>query len=197
MTTSWFAIQTNPQNEKKAAGELRRAGFRVYVPKRFNTVRNRRTRAETVKSHPLLIGYLFIRFPDAMTDRHGTPQFGVARQCQGVRDFVCCSNDRGEREPFPIPEAAITDFIRRQRRREFGRPAIPNKRKRMAELREVYKQGDQVRITDGPFGDFIAALERLNSNETATVTVTAFGRETELTVAVEQLRPLDAGREAA
>jgi transcription antitermination factor NusG len=193
---NWFAIQTNPQNEKKAAGELRRAGFRVYVPKRFDTVRNRRTHVDTVKARPLLIGYLFVRFPDAMYDDMGRPHFGIIRSCQGVKAFVRCINDEGEWVPFPIPDKDITDFIRRQRRREFGRPAVPNKRRRMAELREVYKEGDHVRITDGPFAGFLAALQRLNDNETMKVTFNVFGRETEVTVGVDQVR-IDVQSEAA
>lgn len=194
----WFAIQTNPQNEKKAAAELRRAGIRVYLPKRATIFRNRRTMTESVKFRPLLVGYLFIRFPDDLMDRRGVPQFGRVRKCQGVRDFVCSTNEAGERQPFAIPSALIALFMRRERHREFGRPGILDPRKRMAELRKTFKPGTPMRITaDGPFLSFMATLVKLNSHERVRVAIDIFGRPTFLTLGVEDVEPIARHTEAA
>lgn len=183
----WYVVQTNPQAEKKAEGELRRAGLRVYLPKRSYEVRNRRKHdTPTVRFRPLLIGYLFIRFPASMLDHYGVPQFGAIRDCQGVKGYVRAINRAGEWEPCSIADEHIADFMRRQRRREFGRPEVIKPRERLARLRQQFRKGDQVRITDGPFASFLATLVRLNDNLSVELEATIFDRPTKVTLEVGQ-----------
>ena len=184
---AWFAVKTKPQGEKKASEELRRAGLRVYLPKRSYEVRNRRTRADSVRFRPLLIGYLFIRFPATMVDRDGRPHFGVIRSCQGVKEFVRAVNTAGEKVPFPIPDRFVADFMRRQRRREFGRPAVVDPKKKLEKMRAVYRPGQNVRITDGPFGNFLAVLERLNDDLTLDVELSILGHMTPVNISVDSV----------
>lgn len=182
----WYVVQTNPQCEKKADAELRRAGLRVYLPKRSYEVKDRANHKEpTVRWRPLLIGYLFVRFPDHQ--RH-SPPFGLVRECQGVKGFVRVANEVGDWVPFSVPDEAVADFMRRQRRREFGRPAVVNPRKRLAELRKSFRQGATVRVTDGPFATFLATLERLNSDMTVDVEVSILGRPTKCRLSVTDVR---------
>jgi len=75
----WFIIQTNPQCETKAVEEIRRAGFRAYLPKAARDVRHHRTKELILKRRPALVGYVFMRFPD------GRPNWYALRQCQGVK----------------------------------------------------------------------------------------------------------------
>jgi transcription antitermination factor NusG len=196
----WFVIQTNPQCEKKADGELRRAGLRVYLPKRSYEVKDRRNHKETtVRWRPLLIGYLFVRFPDHLIDRWGNPPFGMIRDCQGVKGFVKVANEVGEWEPFAVPDKAVAEFMRRQRNREFGRPAVINRKKRLATMREQFRPGARHRVTDGPFASFLATLERLNDNMTLDVEVNILGRAARVRLDIEDIDPkaLDESREAA
>ena len=98
--TGWFVIQTNPQCEKKATDELRRAGLRVYLPKRSFEAKDKGNHSQpVVRTRPLLIGYLFVRFPDHLTDQWHTPMFGVVRGCQGVKGYLKAMNDANEWEP--------------------------------------------------------------------------------------------------
>lgn len=194
----WFVIQTNPQSEKKADGELRRAGLRVYLPKRSYEVRDRKAAdGKKVKFRPLLIGYLFIRFPDEMHDDWGRPQFGVVRACQGVKAFVRVADSRGEWKPITIPDKDVTDFMRRQRKREFGRPTVINKARRLAEMRESFRPGYRVRVVNGPFASFLATLERLNENMSLDAEVMIFGRPTRVNIGVEDVDPIVLPAEAA
>lgn len=201
----WYCIQTNPQCENKATGELRRAGLKVYLPKRSYEVRDRRNHSEpVVRQRPLLIGYLFIRFPPHLADQWGTPQFGVVRGCQGVKGYLKAVNDSGEWEPFGIPDQVIAAFMRRQRQREFGRPAVVDPKKRLADMRKRFHKGGMVRVTEGPFATFLATLEKLNSDYTLDVSVDIFGRPTKVRLPVEDVEiisgtgiPLDAIRDAA
>lgn len=194
-TDNWFVIQTNPQCEQKADGELRRAGLKVYLPKRSYEVKDRRNHGDPkVRFRPLLIGYLFVKFPPDMLDRWGAPQFGVVRGCQGVKGYVRVMGPVGEWEPMAVPNKDVADFMRRQRRREFGRPAIVNKAQKLTSLRGSIKRGDQVRVTDGPFASFLAELERIRDDFTADIEVT-FGtgdaaKRMKVNVGIEALDPL-------
>lgn len=199
---NWYVIKTNPQGEKKADGELRRAGLRVYLPKRSYEVRNRRRHDEaTIRWKPLLIGYLFVRFPDHLLDRWGNPPFGIVRLCQGVKGFVTVANSAGEWSPMSIPDEAVADFMRRQRRREFGRPSVWDAKKRLAEMRNTFRAGSIVRVTDGPFASFLATLEKLNSDFTVEAEVEIFGRPTKCRLSIADVepesRPVDRRAEAA
>lgn len=186
----WFIVQTNPQAERKADGELRRAGLRVYLPKRSYEAKDRKYHGEPkVKWRPLLIGYLFIRFPDYLTDRYGNPQFGIIRGCQGVRDYVKAANAMGEWEPFGIKDELVAAFMRRQRQREFGRPAVVDRKKRLAAMRERFSPGNKHRIAAGPFASFLATLEKLNDNLTIEAEIDVFGRPVRFKLPVEDISP--------
>lgn len=198
----WFVIKTNPQGEKKADGELRRAGLRVYLPKRSYEVKNRRKHGEaSMRWRPLLIGYLFVRFPDHLLDRHGNPPFGIIRMCQGVKGYVTAANSEGEWAPMSIPDSLVADFMRRQRKREFGRPAIVDPKKRLMDMRKVFRKGATVRVTDGPFAQLLATLEKLNPDMTVDAEVMLFGRPTRCRLSVTDVEPeskaVDERREAA
>ncbi len=54
----WYALYTNPRNEKKAADELRLKGYEVYLPL-ITTVRQWSDRKKKVQL-PLFNSYLFI-----------------------------------------------------------------------------------------------------------------------------------------
>lgn len=190
MGQDWYCIITNPQCERKAAGELRRAGLRVYLPKRTYEHVHKRTGAKVTKYRPLWTGYLLIRFPQA-----GDPPFAIARSCQGVKDFLKWTTTEGDWEPVPIPEKIILAYMRRQRGRDYdGALAARSAR----ELRRAqFKPGSQVRLNDGPFAGFLAKIDRIKG-DTAWVVTELFGRETPLAVDsfVDQMEPIDTQKAA-
>lgn len=177
---NWFIIQTNPNCEAKATRELRRMGCRVYIPQRAFEHRDRRTGEKSVKHRPLLTGYILIRFTPETIGTNGTPQFGLARQCQGVKNFVRVANEADEWEPFPIPEKIVAQLMRRQRAREFGRPEIEKSQKRMDRLRNTYRRGKRMRIAEGPFASFLAKIDRLRKDGKLEVEIDVLGRPTRL-----------------
>lgn len=179
MGNHWFIIQTNPNCEEKATRELRRNGFRVYIPKRSYTRQHKRTGKEQIISRPLLTGYVLMRFPPEMVSG-GVPQFGVARQCQGVKNFVRAMTATGEWEPFPIPAEKVATLMRRQRGKEFGRPVVESKAQRRQRLRDKYKRGETMRVAEGPFTSFLATISQLRKDGVVEATITIFGRETKL-----------------
>jgi len=186
----WFVVQSFPQAEKRATDELRRTGLRVYLPKRSVEVRDRKMpEGRKMKFRPLLIGYLFIRFPDTLLDRRGRPHFAVVRDCQSVRGFVRVADAMGEWKPIAIEDRDVASFMRRQRKREFGRPSIIDRKHRFAELSAGFRRGNQHRVVNGPFAGFIAVLEKLNENLTLSAEVVIFGRPTKLNIGIEDIEP--------
>lgn len=177
----WYVLQVNPNCEKKATAELRRAGFRVYLPRSAKEVTHKRTKERSVKRRPLMCGYVFLRFPDHVYDRRGVPPFALVRACQGVRDFLKAINERNEWEPFAIPSKLVAALMRRERGREFGRPALDRPEARRARLREKYPKGRQMVVADGPFEAFLATVERLTDAGAVEAEVTIFGRPTKVT----------------
>lgn len=167
--SNWFVIRTNPQCERKAAGELRRCGVRVYIPKQSRELRNRRTGKVTVKTRPLLVGYVFIRFTGAQEWFH-------VRQCQGVKGVLYLDGQPGQ-----IPAAAVAAFMRRQRNREFGRPDAESDEKRMRRLRGTFTPGRRMRVVEGPFASFLATIDRLEKDGSVKALVEVFGRPARVT----------------
>lgn len=195
----WFVLQTNPQCEKKAVGELRRAGVRVFVPKRFYEKRNHKTGKSSVKNRPLMTGYLFVRFPTAMLDDKGRVPYGFIRKCQGVKDFLKAVDRSGERVPFSIPNRLVVDFMRRQRNREFGRPDVDNDEKQRARRERTFTKGRIMRVTNGAFYSLEALIENLRDDGTVDATIAIFGRATmfHLDKPEEMLSPLVKSGEGA
>lgn len=99
----WFVVQTNPNCERKAVVEIRRAGFRAYMPVFARDFRHHRTKKLDVQRRPLLVGYVFMRFP-------GPANWYALRQCQGVKGVLYCDG-----RPYELPNSAIAALMREQR----------------------------------------------------------------------------------
>lgn len=169
MSDYWFVLRTNPQCERKAAGELRRRGIRVYIPKQAREVRNRRSGHVAVKTRPLLVGYVFIRFT-------GPQDWFHVRQCQGVRGVLYLDGQPGQ-----IPAAAVAAFMRRQRNREFGRPDAESDENRMRRLQTTFTPGRRVRVADGPLAAFLATIDQVKNDGSVKALVEIFGRPSRIT----------------
>lgn len=190
---AWYVIITNPNCELKATNELRRAGLRVYLPKR--TVESVRKGARLVKHRPAWTGYLLVRFPDELQER-GRPKFAIARACQGVKDFLPWMRADGYAEPFPFPEHVVAAYMRRQRNRDYD-GALLAKREREGK-RANFRVGMNVRITEGPFASFLAKITKTHA-DAAWLVVDIFGRETAMKLEnyTDALEPLAKSAEAA
>jgi transcription antitermination factor NusG len=171
MGQHWYIIQTNPQGERKAAAELRRAGLRVYMPKRQIEAKHARKNLTAIKRRPVLVGYLFVRFPRERMDTRGVPHFAKARACQGVKDFVRVINAHDEWEPWPIPDRVVAALMARNRRHEFDDDKLQAwwKAEQKARFAKLVTPGARV---------FEAIVIGLTSSNAVKANVEIFGRET-------------------
>lgn len=203
MGDHWFIIITNPNCELKATNELRRAGLRVYLPKR--TVETVRKGAKTVKHRPAWTGYLLVRFPQELQEQYRVyvkgeddevravdrwrPKFAVARACQGVKEFLLWMDATGFNQPVPFPEHTVMAYMRRQRNRDYD-GAVQAKKEKEGK-RGNFRVGMDVRVTQGPFASFLAKIEKTQA-DAAWIVVDIFGRDTTIRVEdyTETLEPI-------
>ena len=189
---TWYVVRTNPKCERKAALWLRRAGLRVYVPKRL--IARGSKRGEPATCQPLFVGYVLIRFPaDLMAGN--VPKFAAARACYGVREFLRWLTPYGL-APVPLPDRLVARYMRRQRLGDYdGAKQLKTEREqRRARLRP----GATVRIMDGPFASLLGRIERIDG-DVARLLVDILGRGTPVSFDhfVDRVEPVAKQRAAA
>lgn len=197
MTSAWYIVQTNPQSEKKAAEEIRRAGFRAYLPKAGRVIRHHRTKLVSIKRSPALVGYLFMRFPD------GQPNWYALRQCQGVKGVLYCDG-----RPYELARTAVASLMRAQRSLDYDVKEAKRYRmdKRRGErapldkslLRQRFRVGTHVRSSSGPFASIIAEVKRVTDKGTVQAVANILGKDVPVEYALtEGVDTLDVVYEAA
>lgn len=149
----WYIVQCNPQAERKAAAEIRRAGHRVYMPKVSTIQVHRKTREKTIRRRPLMPGYLFVRFLDgryrnlALEDIIGVRRmvFGTAGEVATLPHSVVAGLIRAERQMQH--EGKDVRSYRMGRRR--GRPATLSR----AIVEAMFTIGQKAWVLNGPWAD--------------------------------------------
>ncbi len=107
MADTWYIVQTNPNCERKAVAEMRRAGFRAHMPRIARVRRHHRTGEPLVKRRPLLVGYVFMRFP-------GPVNWYALRQCQGVKGVLYLDG-----KAYQMQRETVATIMRAQRSMEY------------------------------------------------------------------------------
>lgn len=172
----WFIVQTNPQCERKAVEEIRRAGFRAYLPKAGRVIRHHRTKLVSIKRSPALVGYIFMRFPD------GAPNWYALRQCQGVKGVLYCDG-----RPYQLARELVASIMRAQRAldydvkeaKRYRLDARRGKREPLDKslLRQRFRPGARVRSTSGPFASIIAEVIRVTDRGTVQAIANILGKD--------------------
>ena len=135
----WYVARTLPQRELKAAQQLANQGFRSFVPRYWKNRRHAR-KVETV-SAPLFPRYIFTiidRGRDRWRSINGT--FGIDR-------LITCGA-----EPKPVPHGVVESLL------EAADP------EGNIQFDFQLMEGQIVRVTAGPFADFVGELEHLDDN---------------------------------
>ena len=91
----------------------------------------------------------------------------VVRNTPGVTGFVSAEDERDKRpKPVPLEEREVEAILKQI---ESDQPRA----------RIGYSKGQSIRITDGPFVDFMGVVEEVHSDKAKVVVlVSFFGRET-------------------
>lgn len=170
----WYVIHTYSGHEQKVVKTLEQKVKALgledkikefFIPTRKKIVVSGGERREVEER--LLPGYILLRM---VVDDETWP---VVRNTVGVTGFVGAAG-----KPTPLREQeveSIKKFV------ELGTPRFEVK----------FKKGDGVRITDGPFSDFVGKVQEIDEERgRLKVLVSIFGRETPVDLDFLQVEPL-------
>ncbi len=159
---NWFVVHTYSGYEERVRKNLEQriksmdAGediFQVVIPTEDEIeVKNGQRRTVTKK---ILPGYILVQMK--MSDQ----SWGIVRNTPGVTGFVSSGN-----KPTPLDKDEV-DRIMKQMEAEAPRVKVG------------FRQGQSIRVIDGPFIDFIGTVDEIDSEKgKVKVLLSLFGRET-------------------
>jgi transcriptional antiterminator RfaH len=162
LDSRWYVVQTHVNAEAKAAANLDRQGFAVYLP-RYLKRRSHARKVETV-ARALFPRYLFVAIDLA------TQRWRAIQSTLGVSHLVCWSD-----QPASVEAGVITALKAREDEGGFiklGR-------------RPAFSPGDKVRIVEGAFIDNLALVEGVSDHERVAVLLDLLGRKVRVLVGAD------------
>lgn len=170
MTSRWYAVQSIPQQESRAAGHLIQQGFEVFYPRCWRTVstRNQYGRRTGSVLRPFFTGYLFVALGPDQAIYTVNKTIGVQRVVETMSG------------PLEIPLGVMTDLMARVDKdgmmSEPEAPAAPKLR-----------VGEKRRITTGALEGLLAEIARVDDSANVRVFLEMFGSVREVTIPSEHL----------
>jgi transcriptional antiterminator RfaH len=159
---AWYVVQTQVNAEAKAARNLARQGFEIYLP-RYLKRRSHARKIEKIAA-PLFPRYLFVRI-DMATQRWRSIQstFGVAR-------LVCNG-------PDPAPVAQQILGLLRAREDESGYVKL--------DQRPKFALGEKVRVLAGAFAENLGLFDGLADRDRIAILLDLLGRKVRVSIAAD------------
>ena len=163
MTSEWFILQFKSNSHHKAAKNLNQQGFETFLPLHDITLRKASRFVSTAQ--PLFPGYMFVRFDKTKVDWH------KINNTYGVSRLVTFNS---------ILKAIPSTFVDNLKRRyDLSGKLMP-----MQKL----KKGDQVKVLNGPFANFIATVETYETDQRIWILMDLMGRKTKIQTSSDTLK---------
>jgi transcriptional antiterminator RfaH len=153
----WFVVYTLPHQEKRAQIQLGHQSYRTFLPKREKTIRHARKLTTVVA--PFFPRYMFI----ILHPEHD--QWRPINGTLGVAGMVM----QGDR-PHPAPPGIVEALV------------AATGANGLLQLRPQLKVGDQVKLTQGPFAEYLGTLDRLDDSGRVRVLLDMLGRRVPILV---------------
>ncbi len=179
--SAWYVIHTYSGYENKVKANLehriesmdvRDKVFRAIVPTEEEVeIKDGQRRTVAKKLFP---GYVMVEMiPIDMNNEEHKGVWYVVRHTPGVTGFVGAGG-----QPTPLEAPEVHNILRRMH-------------SRAPRVRVGFTKGESVRITDGPFADFIGQVDEINLEKgKVKVMVSFFGRETPVELDLLQVQRL-------
>ena len=158
----WYVVQTHVNAELKAAANLERQGFGIYLP-RYRKRRSHARKIDTVV-RPLFPRYLFVAI-DVATQRWRSIQSTL-----GVSSLVCWSD-----KPASVGSSVIDALKAREDEGGFIK-LVP---------KPAFAPGDKVRIVEGAFTDSLALVEGISDQARVAVLLDLLGRKVRVLIGAD------------
>lgn len=158
----WYVVQTNLNSEGKAAANLCRQGFIVYLPRYLK--RRSHARKVEVVARPLFPRYLFVAIDVA------SQRWRAIQSTLGVSHLICRHDG-----PVAVEDSVVNAL--RAREDEAGYVQFVR--------RSSFSPGDQVRIVEGAFADTLALVEGASDHDRVAVLLDLLGRKVRVLVGAD------------
>ncbi|MBU0974452.1 transcription termination/antitermination protein NusG [Patescibacteria group bacterium] len=168
----WYVVHTYSGHENKVAETLKQRAetldltseiISVLIPTQ-EKIQIKRGQKKTI-SEKIFPGYMLVQME--LTDN----SWLAVRTTQGVTGFVGIGN-----KPTPLPKHEV-DAIKKYMSQG------------VAQYKADYVEGEAVRITDGPFNDFLGTVNSIDEEKgQVEILVNIFGRETPVTLDFLQVK---------
>jgi transcriptional antiterminator RfaH len=168
----WYVVLTKPKQEERAEEHLIAQGGEVFLPRLQLEKMRKGKRVEVIE--PLFPGYLFVNV-------EGCEQLiGSIRSTRGVRQLL-----KFGIEPLEIQDALISDL----RNRCYSKIENQSDGSQEGALgkQTVFKQGQMVEVTSGPFKDYQAIFKQFDGETRAIILLNLLNQQQELLVELEHL----------
>lgn len=166
MSKEWFVIQFKTNSHYQAKKNLDRQGFKTFLP--LHEITSRKASRFVKSTKPLFPGYMFVSFNKTENKWH------KIKNTYGVSRLITFNSSLKS-----IPTTFIDSLMKRY---DPSGKLIP-----IVEM----KKGDKVEILEGPFANFIATVEKYESEQRIWILMDLMGRKAKLQTPLNALQPLD------
>jgi transcriptional antiterminator RfaH len=150
----WYVVQTQANGEAKAAENLRRQGYEIYLPRYLK--RRRHARKVDVVAKPLFPRYMFVAIDMA------AQRWRSIQSTSGVSRLVTNGD---------APAAVGESVVRALRTREDARGFVT------LDAAPALEQGDKVRVLAGAFTDNAGLFEGMTDHDRVSILLEMLGRQ--------------------
>ena len=163
MSKEWFILQFKPNSHHLATKNLNRQGFETFLPLVDTTKRKASRFINT--NRPLFPGYMFIKFDKAEDGWH------KINNTYGVSRLVTFNSIIKS-----IPTTFVDNLMMRY---DLSGKLLPINK---------LKKGDNVKVLEGPFADFIATVETYETEQRIWILMDLMGRNTRIQTSSDSLQ---------
>ena len=164
MPKEWFILQFKPNSHHHAAKNLGRQGFETFLP--LNDATARKASRFINYAQPLFPGYMFITFDRTDTKWH------KINNTYGVSRLVTFNSILKS-----IPTSFVDNLMKRY-----------NLSSKLMPLQKL-KKGDQIKVLNGPFANFIATVETYESDQRVWLLMDLMGRKSKIQTQADAVQP--------
>lgn len=168
----WYVVHTYSGHENKVAETLKQRAETLHLTDKIiavliptqEKIQIRRGQRKTV-NEKIFPGYMLVQMQ--LTD----DSWLAVRTTQGVTGFVGVGS-----KPTPLPKHEVEAI------KQYMTQSAP-------QYKADYSEGEAVRITDGPFNEFLGTVKSINEEKgKVEVLINVFGRETPVEVDLLQVK---------
>ena len=159
----WYLAQIKPNQHQLADRNLRRQGFKTFLP--LQKVTQRKVSRFGTDLRPLFPGYIFVRV------KNETSPWREINSTLGISRLVSYNN-----KPQKVPLKLISSLMGR----------CDDKGTLLTPIN--ISIGDTVEVLTGPFADFAATVEKIDAQQRIWILMEFMGQGTKLQIATDKVQ---------